>query len=596
MDIRILPSNIANMIAAGEVVQRPASVVKELVENAIDAGATKIDVIVKDAGRTSVQVIDNGCGMTPDQAVICFQRHATSKIASAEDLNEILTFGFRGEALPSIAAVAEVTMTTRTAGQDVGVRVTITDATSDDPGRQNICEVAAPVGTNFIVSNLYYNTPARRKFLKSDASELRQIISEFTKLALSRPDITFSLTSGEKNIFKLAPAANLLFRIRDIYGAGTADSLIPLQADTSAVRISGFVSRPESSHKTVVPDSQRLFVNSRYFRSPYIHKAVMTAYDNIIPQGNSPAYFIFLDVDPHSVDINVHPTKTEVKFEDDSVLFTVVMATIKEALGRETFGERLDFEAASLPSIHNIASSFDQYRPVSEPAFAADNSYNPFEGDGFPNRDEWGDIASAVPPMPEVVEETPVPRSPVLVYGRHIVTKVHNGILLADSQKAMQRILYEEFLQAISENTPLAQRILFPVEVEVGPTNLPVLEANAELLQHLGFDFAPFSANTILVNAVPDGLMEDRMAISALMYEIISILGQEQNSLAASMYSSLAERLSCSAARSANLPTDSDMARTLLDRLYSTDNPEFTPDGHRILSILTPENIDKLLK
>lgn len=608
MDIRILPANIANMIAAGEVVQRPASVVKELMENSVDAGATRVDVIVVDAGRTLIQVIDNGSGMTPDQAVLCFQRHATSKIATAEDLEAIETYGFRGEALASIAAVAEVVLKTRTADSDVAVQVSITDATAEREGRQDVREVAAPVGSNFAVSNLFYNTPARRKFLKSDASELKQIISEFIRMALSRTDIAFNLTASGRDIFRLPPAKGLLFRIKDIFGSAASDELVFLDNTTTVARVGGFVSGPSSARKSGA--NQFFFVNGRFFRSPYLHKAVMKAYENLIPEGTSPSYFIYLDVDPHTVDINVHPTKTEIKFEDDNVLFTVLMASVKEALGRETFADSLDFEAGALQGIRNVSSSFSEFKPVSEPSFG-DGSFNPFDGDGFPNQSGWetggyhGGSYQAKPLLGagelDMLLDREASRQQeehpdVLVSGRYIIRPSRSGFMLIDAQRAMQRVLYEDFIEALSHETPVSQMALFPLEVEVGAQNIPLLEQNAELLSRMGFVFSPFSANTILVNGLPAGLTDDKMSVFAMVYEIVTALGDERQSISNSVYATLAEKMSLSSARAAVLPKDAAMARNLLDRLYGCENPEFTSDGRRIVSVLDADALDKLLK
>lgn len=617
MDIRILPSNIANMIAAGEVVQRPASVVKELMENSVDAGATKIDVVVADAGRTLVQVIDNGCGMNPDQAVLCFQRHATSKISTAEDLQAIETFGFRGEALPSIASVAEVTLRTRTSDAEVGTEVAITDATADNPGRQDIREVAAPKGSSFAVRNLYYNTPARRKFLKSDAAELKAVVSEFLKVALSRCNIAFSLNSNGRDLFRIREAQTLKFRIRDLFGDNVVEELLPVEARTAVAAIGGFVARPDAAKRTV--SNQYFFVNGRYFRSPYLHKAVMKAYENLVPDGMSPSYFIYLDVDPHAMDINVHPTKTEIKFEDDSVLFTILMAAIKEALGRESFGDRIDFERDGLPELHNVGSSFGEYKPVQEPCPEGDVSFNPFDTDGFPNQQEWesketgngkrdygpqnagyGRIADGRQNLSRLFEgdnsHPAIPVNTSLVSGRYLIRAVNSGFMLVDAVRAMQRVLYEQFVDAMSKDVPVSQACLFPIEVEIGVANVPVLENNEDLLHRLGFDFSVLGGGSIAVNAIPDGLVDDKMAVGAMMFEIVTALNDEQTSLVASVYGPLAEKLAASAARGMQLPSSAEAAGTLIDRLYACENPEYTSDGKRTVTILRSEDLDKILK
>ena len=372
MELRILPGNIANMIAAGEVVQRPASVVKELVENAVDAGADQISVIIKDSGRTLIQVIDNGKGMNPDDAVLCFERHATSKIATAEDLEDITTFGFRGEALASIAAVAEVTLKTRTEDEEVGCQVEFAASVHN-----STTEVATPKGTNIAVRNLFYNVPARRKFLKSDNVEFKHIVEEFTKVALTRPEIGFTLSHNGKDVFVLKPAKSLKFRIMDLLGASVTGDVVDVCADTSVVSLRGFVGRPDTAKKTL--GNQFFFVNGRYFRSPYLHKAVMKAYEGMIAEGVTPSYFIYLEVDPHSVDVNISPTKSEVKFEDDSFIFQVVYASVKETLGKNSFAGGIDFSNPEANDMPVLGAHFSEYQPESIPQVAIDSEYNPFD-------------------------------------------------------------------------------------------------------------------------------------------------------------------------------------------------------------------------
>ena len=346
------------MIAAGEVVQRPASVVKELMENAVDAGATDVKVIVTDAGRTLIQVIDNGSGMNPDDAVLCFERHATSKLATPEDLHHILTFGFRGEALASIAAVADVTLRTRTPDQDAGVEVQM--SASENKGTK---EVSCPIGTNIAVRNLFFNIPARRKFLKSDNVELRHIVEEFQRVALTRPDIGFTLTHNGRDIHVVKPAKSFKFRIQDLLGPAIVGDIVDIEADTTIASLRGYAGRPESAKKTL--GNQFFFVNGRYFRSPYLHKAVMKAYENLIPEGTTPSYFLYIDVDPASIDVNIHPTKAEIKFEEDQLLFQTVFAAVKEAMGRSSIAGNIDFDNPEAREMPVIGTSFREYTPSS---------------------------------------------------------------------------------------------------------------------------------------------------------------------------------------------------------------------------------------
>lgn len=371
--LKVLPANIANMIAAGEVVQRPASVVKELMENAVDAGASQVDVIIRDSGRTLIQVIDNGCGMSPSDAVLCFERHATSKIATADDLEGILTYGFRGEALASIAAVAEITLKTRRAQDETGIQVTL-DGFNDT----KTSSVSTPVGSNFSVRNLFYNTPARRKFLKSDAVEFKHIVEEFIRVSLTRPETGFSLNHNGKEIYVLRKAKSLKFRIMDLLGTNVVGDVVDINAETSVVKVGGFIGRPDTARKTA--GNQYFFINGRYFHSAYLHKAVMKAYEEMMPEGLTPSYFIYLDADPHTIDVNIHPTKTEIKFEEDTVVFQILYACVKETLGKNSFGASIDFDTAGMVSLPQLGSSFEQYRGgINEPSVDFDPDYNPFE-------------------------------------------------------------------------------------------------------------------------------------------------------------------------------------------------------------------------
>ena len=369
--LKVLPAQLANMIAAGEVVQRPASVVKELMENAVDAGAGKIQVIIEDAGRTLIQVIDDGCGMSPSDAVLCFERHATSKIAEEADLGDILTYGFRGEALASIAAVAEVTLKTRRAQDDTATQVKIGGGSD-----LRSSSVAAPVGSSFAVRNLFFNTPARRKFLKSDTVEFRHIAEEFTRVAITRPGLAFTLTHNGREIYVLKKEKSLKYRILNLLGGSMISDIVDIEAESNVARVSGFVGRPDTARKT--PGSQYFFVNGRFFKSAYLHKAVMKAYEGLIPEAAVPAYFLFLEVDTHSVDVNVHPTKTEIKFENEPLLFQFIYASVRETLGKNSFGASIDFDTDSAVQLPQLSSNFSEYLGGSTPSIGADENYNPF--------------------------------------------------------------------------------------------------------------------------------------------------------------------------------------------------------------------------
>ena len=604
MDIRILPGNIANLIAAGEVVQRPASVVKELVENAVDAHATQITVSVTDAGRTLIQVTDNGCGMSPDDAVVCFERHATSKISSAEDLGSILTYGFRGEALASIAAVAEVTLRTRTADAPTGCQVVF-----DDSRHVSTEEIACPCGTTFAVRNLFYNVPARRKFLKSDNVELKHIIEEFTRVALIHPETGFTLTHNGKDIFVLRPAKSEKFRIRDLLGAQAVDAVVDISADTSVVGVNGYVCRPDLARKTT--GNQFFFVNGRYFRSPYLHKAVMKAYEGLVADGAVPSYFIFLSTDPHSVDVNIHPTKTEIKFEDDSVIFQVLYACVKEALGRNSFGSAIDFDVKDAPEIPVFGSSFDRFHPeISIPEMGSDPDYDPFAemhaagqeapAAGYapkspqayaPHYGEYAD-AGRDEGTGKLFEDRTLPSTAVIILdGLYIVTKARSGLLMVNVSRARERILYERFLKAVSANAHVSQMPLFPVQVTVGAENRLIFEEHSELLSSLGFDISPFGTDTIVVNGVPEGYSCDQSRVEALMADVLLALDGDHSSLASKMDSAMAAKFARMG--STGSVSSSQEAQKLIDSLFSCSEPEITPGGNRTMNIILLDEIDR---
>lgn len=634
MELRILPGNIANMIAAGEVVQRPASVVKELVENAVDAGAEQISVIIKDSGRTLIQVIDNGKGMNPDDAVLCFERHATSKIATAEDLEDITTFGFRGEALASIAAVAEVTLKTRTEDEEVGCQVEFAASVHN-----STTEIATPKGTNIAVRNLFYNVPARRKFLKSDNVEFKHIVEEFTKVALTRPEIGFSLSHNGKDVFVLKPAKSLKYRIMDLLGASVTGDVVDVCADTSVVSMRGFVGRPDTARKTL--GNQFFFVNGRYFRSPYLHKAVMKAYEGMIADGVTPSYFIYLEVDPHSVDVNISPTKSEVKFEDDSFIFQVVYASVKEVLGKNAFAGGIDFSNPEANDMPVLGSHFSEYQPESIPQVAVDGGYNPFDpvtsagsatdeygavgrgastgsatelggpanefgglaGKGYGSATGWkdsgnerfGQYVDRREDYGKLFEEKTLPVTQTIILGgKYIVAPARDGLMIVNVRRARERILYDRALAALTKNEHVTQANMFPVKVEVGAANRAVFDDKAELLARLGFDISPFGTDTIVVNGVPEGYSCEAGKIQTMVSDLLLILSDDSSSLPGVMEAAMAEKIALLGASSCD-PLASPMeARHLLDTLLSSSNPELTGNGKRIMAIMTSAQVEKL--
>lgn len=609
MDIRILPSNIANMIAAGEVVQRPASVVKELMENSVDAGATQVSVIIKDAGRTLIQVIDNGCGMSPDQAVLAFERHATSKISSAEDLMDIHTFGFRGEALASIAAVAEVTLKTRRAGDEIGCQVDFADSQ-----HLSTIETVTPVGSNFSVRNLFYNVPARRKFLKSESVELKHIVSEFQHVAYTRPDISFTLIHNNREIYVLKPASSLKFRIQDIVGAGVASEITDISAETSIMRVSGFIGRPDKARKGL--GNQLFFVNGRYFRSPYLHKAVMKGYEGMIAEGTTPTYFIYLEVNPHEVDLNVHPQKAEIKFEDDSLVFQTLYACVRETLGKNSFGTAsIDFELGSVPELPAVGRNFDEYRPVSEPAMP-ESGYNPFENDGFQNQPdiftgshpEQGsgagrvngyDTASYVDRRDDYgklfEDHFGITRSFITVQDKYIVTNSKSGLLVVNARRAMERILYDRFISGRRDEDAdhFSQTLLFPVSVRIGVENVPVIEANSEVLKGFGFDIAPFGSDSVVVNAIPAGYSSEEGRVETMVGDLLLLLQDNHSIISELVRSDMAGKLAVLGASGYDGVRNADEAQRLVDALMASTNPEFTAAGRKTMVIIPADELDR---
>ena len=649
--LQILPARLANMIAAGEVVQRPASVVKELMENAVDAGATDIKVVVADAGRTLIQVIDNGCGMSPGDAVLCFERHATSKIATAEDLTAIGSYGFRGEALPSVAAVAEVTLRTRRPGDE-----TATQVVAGGPDLRT-STVAAPVGSNFAVRNLFYNTPARRKFLKSDKVELKHIAQEFTRVALTRPEIAFSLRSNDRDLYVLRPAKSLKFRILELLGSSVADDIVDLEADTTTVRVHGFLARPQSARKTVA--HQYFFVNGRYFGSGYLRKAVLKGYEGFIAADVQPSWFIWLEVDPADVDVNISPTKSEVKFADENVVFQILYACVKETLGRNAFGDGIDFDAASGVQMPVLGRNFEAiHGPVSAPAPDLDPNYDPFSlggseptpgraPGGFPA--EWGvppegrntrvctptnlrspgapTVAGGAPrtaypyapdrydalfdgyPSPaQAAREsaaTSIPASAapgttagagpnlLIVKGRYIVSPAASGLLAVHIRRARERVAYEQALAALNHSAHISQKSLFPVAVQVGPAARLLFEEQTQTLTALGFDIAPFGADTVVVNGVPEGFSCEPGKVEQMVQDLVLILSDSSPAAPSDMV------WSAVAAKFATLESigftvaNAEEAKALVDSLFACENSELTPSGRRIVTLIPLEDIDK---
>ena len=589
--IQVLPQHISNLIAAGEVVGRPASVVKELMENAVDAGAGSILVSVLDAGKTLIQVIDDGCGMTAGEAVLCFERHATSKIASAEDLQRIATYGFRGEALASIAAVAEVTLRTRREEDEVGTQV---DVSGSQEARTQA--VAAPKGSNFAVRNLFYNVPARRKFLKSDNAELRAVIQEFLRVALIRPELAFKLTSNGKEIHNLRPAATHKKRILDIFGMNLAKELVEVKVDTTLVRIRGYVGNPEDARKS--SGNQFFFVNGRYFRSPFFHKAVCKPYEKLVPDDYTPAYFLYLETEAGRVDVNIHPAKTEVKFEDEGMVFEILTAAVREALGKNDFTPSIDFDTKGAPDIPVFGPATDGggeggwHRP---PRIDYSPLFNPFDEMPAhrPDREDETPVIEPSRNYGRLFEEESVAAagSLIVLQRRYVVTPIKSGMLVVDIRRARERIFYERYLEKIAEQQPVRQQTLFPVSLTLSAEDYLTVLEQPDLTARLGFDIQDFGGNTVIVNALPEGYPVDPEQVRICIDSLVAAL-RDDSSLEDQSHL-LAARMAESAARSGAGALGVAEAQLLVDQLFACREPKLSPDGHRCMTVITLEELEK---
>ena len=603
--IRLLPDSVANQIAAGEVIQRPASVVKELVENAVDAGATTIHVIIVDAGRTSIQVIDDGKGMSETDARLSFERHATSKIRHADDLFALRTMGFRGEALASIAAVSQVELLTRRADDEVGTRLEIaaSKVLSQEPA-------ACPAGCNFKVENLFYNVPARRKFLKSNSTELANILTAFERIVLVYPDIHFTLHHNGAELQNLRPGS-IRQRIADFYGRQFSQDLLPVEVETSLCRISGFVGKPESARKKSGHDF--FFVNGRYMRHPYFHKAVVNAYDRMIPEGMQVPYFLYMQVPPSEVDVNIHPTKTEIKFENEQAVWQVLSATVRDALGRFCEVPAIDFDTQGKPDIPLFDPVHDN---IAAPRVTYNPDYNPFDRlSGFSTRadhqdsrqtvpsgwEQLYDIAAPSPSQPEIFpadedQDQPAPLaadlSPIHYQykGRWIMTAVKSGLMVVDQHRADIRIRYERYMQQLERHTATSQQLLFPETVRFSPTEAVTLDKMLPSLTAIGFDLSPLGGNTFAVNGIPAGI--EGIDPVALLRQMVSDTEDAQPS---ALNAQIAARLAQNVAIPYGQVLGNDEMEQLINELFACDNVNYTPNGKPVLVILPQTDIERLL-
>ena len=597
--IQLLPDSVANQIAAGEVIQRPASVIKELVENAIDAEATKIDVLVVDAGRTLIQVIDNGKGMSSTDARLCFERHATSKIRQATDLFALHTMGFRGEALASIAAVAQVELKTRVHGDDVGTQLTI--AGSRFMG-QEIC--ACPEGSNFKVDNLFYNVPARRKFLKSNSTEMNNIIAAFQRIVLVNPQVEFTLHSNGSELFCLR-AGNQRQRIVDVFGKKINQDLLPLSVDTVMCRISGFVGKPEAARKKSVP--QFFFANNRYMRHPFFHRAVTNAYERLLPAGEQIPYFIYIDVPAEDIDVNIHPVKTEIKFENEQAIFQMLSAAVKEALGKFNDVPMIDFDTQGRPDI----PVFNPQGPTVMPHVKYNPQYNPFRETPSTDRQSqdtgnWEELYKGmetrqpqsqdlfVSKMDDGQASVIAEKSPAHYQykGRYIMTAVKSGLMIVDQHRAHTRILYEEYINRYSSQHTESQKVLFPEIVEMPVADSQRVEKVVRQMQAMGFELTSLGGSSYAVNAIPAGL--DGLNVATLVGEMVAGAMETDTNVISEVRKSLALSLARNAAIPYGQVLSNEEMEHLVNSLFACSDVNHTPDGKQILNILQQKEIDSL--
>jgi len=604
--IQLLPDSVANQIAAGEVIQRPASVIKELVENSVDAGAHTINVLVVDAGRTLIQVIDDGKGMSETDARLAFERHATSKIRKAEDLFDLHSMGFRGEALPSIVAVAQVELTTRTESEDVGTQLTLHGSRiiSQEP-------VSCPVGSNFKVENLFYNVPARRKFLKSNATELNNILTAFERIVLVYPDIHFTLHSNGQELLNLK-ATSLRQRISDVFGKRLNQDLLPLEVNTAICKITGFVGKPESAKKKGA--HQYFFVNGRYMKHAYFHKAVVNAFERLVVTGAQVPYFIYIEVEPADIDVNIHPTKTEIKFENEQPIWQILTAAVKDAIGKFCDVPAIDFDVEGRPDI----PVFDPTRDaIQMPKVNYNPSYNPFKESKSYKADrpvaDWQQLydQTSVSRPAKSEELFPVDdlylggqqtqesiiaeKSPAHYQykGRYIMTAVKSGLMIIDQQRADIRILFERYLEQMKSHTANTQRVLFPEVVQFAPSETVILQKLMPELENMGFELSDLGGGSYAVGGIPSGLegVNPVTLVSNIVADAVEKGGGNLDEIHAALALSLA--------RHAAIPVgqilSNDEMEQIINELFACSNVNYTPDGKTILCILPQSDIEQLM-
>jgi len=612
--IQLLPDHVANQIAAGEVVQRPASVVKELLENAIDANATEIKLIIKDAGKTLVQVIDNGKGMSVTDARLSFERHATSKISAAEDLFQLNTKGFRGEALASIAAIAHVELKTKQAEDDLGTAIIIEGS---EVKSQEV--TVTPTGSSVAVKHLFFNIPARRNFLKSDAVELRHITDEFHRVALAHPNIAFSFYHNGNDLFNV-PQENYRQRVVHIFGTKTNEKLVPVEEETEVLKISGFVGKPNFSKKT--KSEQFFFVNQRFIKSPYLNHAIKSAFEGLLKEGYHASYFLNLTVDPKSIDINIHPTKTEIKFDDEHTLYAILRSAVKHSLGQFNIAPVLDFEHQS-----NLNTPYEyKDKKASTPAIEVDRSFNPFQDEsavkvrstshntGFKSvpTASWDSLYvglesksnNASSEFSQVTFESETKNESIFsdssiettkttfqLQQKYIVSTLKSGMLVIDQNKAHQRILYENFLKHITIKEATSQQLLFPLELHYTPNETKIIDSLKSDLEHTGFVFSELNANGITITGVPVGVPESEVSI--ILEQLISDVENDVPDTNFSAADLLAKSMAKSLAIKNGQSLNSTEQEHMVNSLFACKEPNVSPTNRPTFITMAVEDIEK---
>ncbi len=602
--IQLLPDSIANQIAAGEVVQRPASAVKELLENALDAGADKIQLIVKDAGKALIQVIDNGCGMSVTDARMCFERHATSKVRKAEDLFAIRTMGFRGEAMASIAAIAQVEMKTKRHEDEVGTLIEIEGSTvvKQEP-------IGTPNGTSISVKNLFYNTPARRNFLKSNPTEMRYIIDEFQRVALAKPHIAFSLHHDGNEIYRL-PAATIKQRIVHLFGNNYNERLIPVEEETTIINLKGYIGKPEFAKKT--RGEQFFFVNDRFIKDNYLNHAINKAYQELLPDDNFPLYVLFIDIDPAKIDVNVHPTKTEIKYLDEKSIYAIIHSAVKRSLGRFNISPTLDFNQETAFSNMITPKAPEDIVP---PSIAFNPDFNPFGASKPAAANEtyfkeqyhpkekaqnWGSLyettnfqqaEQASIDLGEEEEEETLVASPskhyMQVHNRYIVSQIKSGVMLIDQQAAHERILYERFLLHLEDRKGASQQSLFPQTVTLSPGDFELAKSLLDDIKSLGFDVREFGKNTLVIEGIPVDLGSTNINETQLFEHLIEGFKNSQQELKLTKRDALARSLARNSAIKAGTALSQQEMNTLIDELFACKSPNFSISGKPAIQTIT---------